>query len=62
MADPSTHQTFSRHRDADDEAFGLPVPGDFASKACNRGANQKITEPACYPLEGRLRVPHALSM
>jgi hypothetical protein len=27
----SAGQTFSRYREADDEAFWLPVPGDFAS-------------------------------
>src|ERR1700722_14330478 len=41
----SAGQTFSWYREADDEAFCLPVPGDFASKACNRGANEKITKP-----------------
>ena len=23
----------------------MPVPGDFAPKSCNRGANEKIAEP-----------------
>jgi hypothetical protein len=36
---------FSRDREADDEAFWLPVPGDFASKTRNRGANEEIAEP-----------------
>jgi hypothetical protein len=29
----------------DDEAFRPPVPGNFASKACNHGASEKIAEP-----------------
>ena len=27
-----------------DAAFGLPVPGDFASESCNPGANENISE------------------
>jgi hypothetical protein len=41
----SAGQIFPRDREADDEASWLPVPGDFASKARNRGANEKITKP-----------------
>lgn len=41
----SAGQTFSWHREADDDALWLPDPGDFASKACNYGANEKIAEP-----------------
>jgi hypothetical protein len=41
----SVGQTFSRDREADDDALWLPVPGDFASKARNRGADKKIAKP-----------------
>jgi hypothetical protein len=41
----SAGQTFSRDREADGEAFWLPVPGDFAAKARNRGADEKFAEP-----------------
>ena len=38
-------QTFSRNREADDDALWLPVSGDFASKARDRGADKKIAKP-----------------
>ena len=54
---PSNGQTCSRHRDPDDEAFGLPVPGDFSPPSPAIVVRTRRSPKPLFPVGGATSGP-----